>query len=76
MTGNVVQHCETCEHWETNGAEWGLCALAGSLEGEREHENALAFAQDGERQCAWLRTHATFGCVQWAAKKVKEGEDV
>jgi hypothetical protein len=22
------------------------------------------------------QTHARFGCVQWAAKKVKEGEDV
>lgn len=71
-------HCKECRHWDQGDPtwDWGHCVVADGLEGEAQYSDSLAYAQDVEFWGAWLKAHASFGCVQWAAKKVKEGEDV
>ena len=81
---NTMGNCRDCKHWDKGApmGGWGLCALGHSAFGvarysEPQYSDSLAYAQGGgDHWGAWLNTKPDFGCVQWAAKKVKEGEDV
>lgn len=72
MTGNVVQHCRDCKHWE-KGDTWlegyGFCAVASPLEGEARYRDYVAHLAAGELWCISLQTHPDHGCVQWAPKE-------
>ena len=46
----------------------GQCNKAESVAGEPEERDTLAYAVDSEGWHAWLYTHASFGCVQWASR--------
>lgn len=78
MTGNVVQHCRDCKHWERRerpgyeGPHWqdvGLCVLTVCGNEEPEHPDTLAFGGGTDDYCCWLDTRGDFGCVQWAPKE-------
>jgi len=68
MKGN----CETCRHWEGAGwlvENWGVCAMSRTLDGEKLKPKSLAYATAMFGESGVLRTHVTFGCIQWEPKE-------
>lgn len=73
---NRFMRCEKCKWWDESdpGIEWRSCQLTEITEGRRHHPSSLALARgEGydyeDEEIAWLKTHRTFGCVQWEDRR-------